>query len=102
MITGEGSLDAQSLHGKAPVGVAHAAARAGVPTVAVCGRRSLTSAQLDRAGLAAAYALTDLEPDVARCLSDAGRLLEDVGAAVARDWLHPTPDRPSPAHPQGD
>ncbi|MEV4063043.1 glycerate kinase, partial [Nonomuraea dietziae] len=37
VVTGEGSLDEQSLRGKAPVGVAQAAARAGVPVVAVCG-----------------------------------------------------------------
>jgi len=42
VITGEGSLDAQSLAGKAPVGVARAAARLGVPVVAVAGRSALT------------------------------------------------------------
>src|SRR5690606_27155147 len=39
VITGEGALDEQTLHGKAPAGVAAAAAKAGVPVVAVCGRR---------------------------------------------------------------
>jgi glycerate kinase len=40
VITGEGSLDAQSLHGKAPVGVARAAGAhsPAVPVVAVAGR----------------------------------------------------------------
>ena len=41
VITGEGSLDQQSLAGKAPVGVARAAAAYGVPVVAVAGRRPL-------------------------------------------------------------
>ena len=41
VVTGEGSLDAQTLHGKAPAGVAAAAAAAGVPVVAVCGRLGL-------------------------------------------------------------
>ncbi len=50
VITGEGSLDRQSLHGKAPVGVARAAARYGVPAIAVAGRCELTGAQL-RGGL---------------------------------------------------
>ncbi|MBW8765882.1 MAG: glycerate kinase, partial [Geodermatophilales bacterium] len=35
VVTGEGSLDEQSLHGKAPVGVAAVARAAGVPVVAV-------------------------------------------------------------------
>ncbi|MYW13889.1 glycerate kinase, partial [Streptomyces sp. SID2563] len=41
VITGEGSLDAQTLHGKAPAGVAAAARAAGLPVVAVCGRLAL-------------------------------------------------------------
>ena len=36
--SGEGSLDAQSLSGKAPVGVARVAASAGVPVTALVGR----------------------------------------------------------------
>ena len=42
VITGEGSLDLQSLAGKAPWGVAQAAARAGVPVVALVGRSALS------------------------------------------------------------
>lgn len=87
VITGEGSLDRQSLAGKAPVGVADAARRAGVRTVAVCGRTSLDVGELHRAAIAAAYALTDLEPDVARCMAQAGSLLERIGALVARSQL---------------
>ena len=63
VITGEGSLDEQSLAGKAPVGVAQAAGRAGVPVVAVAGRSLLSADRLREAGIAAAYPLTDLEPD---------------------------------------
>ncbi|MFG3440529.1 glycerate kinase [Nonomuraea sp. NPDC047897] len=85
VITGEGSLDEQSLRGKAPVGVAQAAAEAGVPVVAVCGRRTLTDAELKAAGIEAAYALTDLEPDPARCMTEAGPLLERLAARLAAD-----------------
>ncbi|MET7327014.1 glycerate kinase [Nonomuraea sp. NPDC005650] len=83
VITGEGSLDEQSLRGKAPVGVAQAAARAGVPVVAVCGRRTLTDDELRAAGIEAAYALTDLEPDPERCMAEAGPLLERLAARLA-------------------
>ncbi|MGW3344089.1 glycerate kinase [Nonomuraea rubra] len=85
VITGEGSLDEQSLRGKAPVGVAQAAARAGVPVVAVCGRRTLTDAELKAAGIEAAYALTDLEPDPAVCMAEAGPLLERLATRLAAD-----------------
>jgi glycerate kinase len=87
VVTGEGSLDEQSLRGKAPIGVAQAAARAGVPVVAVCGRRTLSDAELRAAGIEAAYALTDLEPDPVRCMADAGALLERLAAKLAADRL---------------
>ena len=64
VITGEGSLDEQSLLGKTPMGVARAAARAGVPVIAVCGRTTLTAEQLEAAGFQATIALTALEQDV--------------------------------------
>ncbi len=41
VITGEGSLDAQSLHGKTPAGVLEASSLAGVPVAIVCGRASV-------------------------------------------------------------
>jgi glycerate kinase len=87
VVTGEGSLDTQSLHGKAPVGVAIRAARHGVPVVAVCGRRELGSEDLRAAGMDAAYALLDVEPDVQRCLRDPGPLLERLGEEIARRHL---------------
>jgi glycerate 2-kinase len=37
VLTGEGRLDSQSLHGKATMGVAKAAAKRGVPTIAIVG-----------------------------------------------------------------
>lgn len=83
VVTGEGRLDAQTLHGKAPAGVAAAARVAGVPVVAVCGVRDLDDAQLAAAGFAAAHALTDLCPDEARCRAEPGPLLESVGRALA-------------------
>lgn len=87
VITGEGSLDTQTLRGKAPAGVARAASRAGVPVVAVAGRRSLTGEQLRRTRIQAAYTLTDIEPDVERCMRHAGPLLEQLTVAISDEWL---------------
>ena len=87
VVTGEGSLDEQSLAGKAPIGVARAAGSAGVRVVAVAGRLQLSPAQLRDAGISAAYALTDLEPDLNRCIANASPLLRSVGAQIAKDWL---------------
>ena len=89
VITGEGSLDTQTLHGKAPVGVARAAAahHPPVPVVAVAGRCTLSPGELREAGIAAAYALTDIEPDLSRCLADPGPLVERLAERIAADWL---------------
>ena len=87
VITGEGSLDTQTLAGKAPMGVAQAAARRGIPVVAVAGRSTLTEGERARTGITAVYTLSDLEPDPARSSSQASVLLRRVGQAVARDRL---------------
>ena len=87
VITGEGSLDEQTLHGKAPAGVAAAAGFAGIPVVAVCGRNLLTPERLQAAGIVAAYSLLELEPDPQRCMSDAGPLLTRLAERIAREHL---------------
>jgi glycerate kinase len=85
VITGEGSLDEQTLHGKAPAGVA--ARAAGVPVLAVAGRCLLTTERLNEAGIAAAYPLSDLEPDPTRSMANAEPLVRQIGARIAREWL---------------
>ncbi|MFE5511111.1 MULTISPECIES: glycerate kinase [unclassified Streptomyces] len=87
VVTGEGSLDEQTLHGKAPAGVAAAARAAGKEVVAVCGRLALPAEALGRAGIRRAYPLADLEPDPAKSMANAGPLLEEAAANIARDFL---------------
>lgn len=91
VVTGEGSLDEQTLRGKTPAGVAAAAAAAGVPVVAVVGRNNLTLEVFRGEGIAAVYALTELEPDLARCKAKAGLLVEHAAASVAREWARGLP-----------
>ncbi|NLU72806.1 glycerate kinase [Streptomyces sp. HNM0575] len=87
VITGEGSLDEQTLHGKAPAGVAAVAREAGKPVIAVCGRLALDNKALKGAGIERAYALSDLEKDQDRCMLQAGSLLEDLAERIAADRL---------------
>lgn len=94
VITGEGSLDDQSLGGKTPLGVAAAARAVDVPVVAVCGRSTLSEEQSRGAGFRSVYALSAREPDPDRSMANAKALLVDVGARIARDCFHPT----LPAH----
>ncbi|MGO4586996.1 glycerate kinase [Arthrobacter sp. 2RAF6] len=82
VITGEGSLDEQSLLGKTPMGVARAAARSGIPVIAVCGRSTLSPEQLSESGFESVHALTELESNVEKCIAEAGPLLEELGKHI--------------------
>jgi glycerate kinase len=86
VITGEGSLDEQSLRGKAPAEVAARARSAGVPCLALAGAVRLSAEQIGNAGLAAAHALTEVEPDLARCLAEPAPVLTDLAARVVLGW----------------
>lgn len=85
VITGEGSLDDQSLGGKTPLGVAAAARAAGVPVVAVCGRSTLDENETIAAGFRRVYALSALEPDPAVSIAQARTLLVTVGEQIASE-----------------
>lgn len=87
VVVGEGSLDSQSLRGKAPVGVARLARSVGVGVVAVCGRNELDPTQLRGAGIDLVYACGDLEPDRERSMATAATLLERLGGRLVEDHL---------------
>lgn len=91
VITGEGSLDEQSLLGKTPMGVARAAAAAGVPVVAVCGRTTLSPDQQQDSGFRQVYPLTALEPKVDICIAEAGSLLEQLGKNILEELANTAP-----------
>ncbi len=80
-ITGEGRLDAQSLAGKVPVGVARLAAVAGVPVIALAGQIDGDLATFKEAGLAAVVPIVDRPMTLADAMADAPALIE---AAAAR------------------
>ena len=86
---GGGASPGGGVAGKAVpiVSAAAAAATAGIPVVTVSGRLMLAQEQLRAAGIRQAYALTEVESDVRRCIADAGPLLEVLAGRLARDWL---------------
>jgi glycerate kinase len=98
VITGEGSLDEQSLLGKTPMGVARAAGAAGVPVVAVCGRTTLTARQQQESGFRQVYPLTSLEAKVEICIAEAGPLLEQLGQRIGAELANPVPAITAPAN----
>jgi glycerate 2-kinase len=76
VLTGEGAVDRQSIHGKVPGGVIGAARAAGVPAIVLCGRaeaRLLDVPVFDLVGRFGEH----------RAMSDARAALEDLAEEVA-------------------
>lgn len=86
VITGEGSLDQQTLRGKLPRIIADHAARSGIPCTAVAGRCQLTQLELHQAGFTTVTTLSEHaegrstanDPALSR------ELLLDCGRTLAR------------------
>ena len=86
VITGEGRIDDQTLHGKLPAVVAHRAAP--TPVIAVVGRSDLSEQGRHVMGLAAVHAVVDhTDGDPARDPGLTARVLEDLGRTI------PLPER---------
>jgi glycerate kinase len=86
-ITGEGSLDHQSLRGKAVVGVSRHAGALGIPTYALAGVSTLSPADARSAGFEDVYTLSDLEPDRQRSIEQAADLLAIATERLTRASL---------------
>jgi len=87
VITGEGRMDAQTLHGKTPMGVANIAKAAGVPVVAIAGSLGPGYQALYDAGVVSAFSLVSGPTSLAQACTDAASLLEDRAQDILRLWL---------------
>lgn len=85
VVTGEGSMDEQTLHGKAPAVVAAAAQATGIPVLAVCGVNQLAGEVLRDNGFAASFALADgdLASDSPEAVVAAGRWIGRQAASLS-------------------
>src|SRR5699024_4674176 len=86
VITGEGSLDHQSLQGKVVAGVAELAAAHSTPVVAVAGRILLGRREAMALGLSGTYAIAEKYEAVERAMADPVGTLADRAARVATTW----------------
>ena len=84
VLTGEGSLDRQTLSGKTPAGVADVAARHGVPVIAFAGRLGEGSEELLGRGFAAVVPITTGPCDLATALAQGPANLERAVATALR------------------
>ncbi|GLY18661.1 glycerate kinase [Kineosporia rhizophila] len=86
VVTGEGSLDWQSLRGKVVTAVARLAQEAAVPTVAVAGQVLVGRRELLSVGVESAYPVARNAAEVQASLADPAGRLADRAQRVARTW----------------
>ncbi|MCJ7806684.1 MAG: glycerate kinase [Clostridia bacterium] len=86
LITGEGKLDTQSAHGKAPVGVARRARKYKVPVIALTGMIEGDLNVFHREGISACFAIANGPLSLEESISKGPQLLENKTAELMRLW----------------
>lgn len=82
VITGEGSMDSQSLTGKAPIALADAARERGIPVIVVAGRILVTPEELAEHGVVAAAQLLDVAASPQDAVDNAAKYLARATSQV--------------------
>ena len=86
ILTGEGSIDAQTLNGKTISGVCRIAKFHGVPVVAFGGTVKISGAQMNDLALTSAFSLADGPGDLKYCIENAALLLGNAAEHALRLW----------------
>ena len=86
VITGEGRLDSQTLHGKTPAGVAEIARQAGVPVIALAGSLGEGYQALYGVGIDAAFSLAPGPISLQQAMLSGAAELEARSCDLARFW----------------
>ena len=86
VVTGEGKLDEQTLHGKGPAEIARRAHGRGLPVAAVAGAVTLDDDLLHAAGIVRAWDLTSRAGSVQEAMENTGTWLTEVGRDLGV-WL---------------
>ncbi|KJK43067.1 hypothetical protein UK23_34655 [Lentzea aerocolonigenes] len=79
VVVGEGRFGSQSLRGKAPIGVAEAARRHGVPVAVIAGDVRLPADRLRHIGVVATWSLLERAANLDDAISRAPELLARIG-----------------------
>jgi len=84
VITGEGSLDAQTMDGKLILSICQMASRCGKPVIALCGSHSLEASALEQLGLRAAFSISPGPCSLPEALRHTVQNLERTAFHLAR------------------
>ena len=82
IITGEGRLDKQSLRGKVPMGIARRAKKYDIPVIVLAGSVEVDNDELYRAGITAAFSITDAPMKLEEAVSRGAELIEKKAEAL--------------------
>ncbi|EFE98106.1 glycerate kinase [Serratia odorifera DSM 4582] len=86
VITGEGRLDSQSVHGKTPIGVARVAKRHRLPVIGIAGSLAADYQVVHQHGIDAAFSVIDRIVTLEEALGSAAHNLEVTARNVAAVW----------------
>ena len=70
IFTGEGRIDIQTLHGKAPMGILEVGRKLSIPVIAIGGRVELTIEEIAQSGFEAIYEVTPRNVPLSKALSN--------------------------------
>ncbi|MDV2305234.1 glycerate kinase [Vibrio cholerae] len=87
VITGEGRIDSQTVHGKTPMGVAKVAKRFDVPVLALCGCTGDNYQAVYQCGIDAVFAAVPRAMSLDDALKESDFNLADLAENVARLWV---------------
>ncbi|MEI8672629.1 glycerate kinase [Vibrio sp. SA48] len=83
VITGEGRIDSQTIHGKTPIGVARTAKKYGLPVIGIAGCLSADCAVVHEHGLDAVFAVVNRSVDLPTALAEAAENVELTARNIA-------------------
>jgi len=83
VITGEGRIDSQTIHGKTPIGVARTAKKHGLPVIGIAGCLSSDCVVVHQHGIDAVFAVVNRSVDLATALAEAAENVEMTARNVA-------------------
>ena len=86
VVTGEGSCDWQSLHGKTVAGVAQLALGRGRPVVVIAGQVQVGRRELTSVGISAAFSVAEQAGSVEAAMADPAVRLAECAQRVAATW----------------
>lgn len=86
LITAEGKVDAQTLSGKVPAGVARLGKKHGIPVIIFCGVQGEGAEKLFEEGATAIISISGKELNLKESIAKAGTLLETAAENAIKTW----------------